>query len=559
MAQKHSRKPSGPTKSSLRSNTVLIDIIQGLKRLEKNIPGMFYLQVAKPDGAQSLQYVTYGCHSLFGVAPEDALRNPAAVFELIHPEDRDRRDLAIRRMVETLEPGRELLRHIVAGEIRWYDCMAVPEPQPNGDTFLYGFLLEVTARKKAEEALGASERKLALAFETIPHGFAIATLDEGRYLEVNPGECRLTGYRREELIGRTVAELNFYVNPLDRQRFTQKLLDEKTVQDFQFQFRRKNGEQRWGLLTASIAEVDGAACVIGELADHTQQWVAEQELRLSEERLRLAVEGADQGLFDLDIPSGVASYSPQYVSMLGYDWSTFKKSISSWVKLMHPEDRKSTLHTYREYVKGAIPEYSVEFRMRTKSGDWKWILSKGKIVSWDPDGKPLRMLGTHTDITQQKESANALQQQKDLLAQKAAQLESANQALVAALQNREAEKRAIEESVFLNLKKLILPNVLALSSSKLPPKAAAHLKIIQNNLQTSIDASPFSAAIRYRDLTPKETQVAEFIRQGLATKDIAEFLGITPGSVSFHRNSIRRKLLLRNQKRNLRKFLSEMP
>ena len=159
MAQKHSRKPSGPTKSSLRSNTVLIDIIQGLKRLEKNIPGMFYLQVAKPDGAQSLQYVTYGCHSRFGVAPEDALKNPAAVFELIHPDKLDRRDLAIRRMVETLEPGRELLRHIVAGEIRWYDCMAVPEPQPNGDTFLYGFLLEVTARKKAEEALGASERK----------------------------------------------------------------------------------------------------------------------------------------------------------------------------------------------------------------------------------------------------------------------------------------------------------------------------------------------------------------------------------------------------------------
>ena len=134
----------------------------------------------------------------------------------------------------------------------------------------------------------------------------------------------------------------------------------------------------------------------------TERQRAEKELRESEERLRLALKAANQGLWDLDIQSGEAQVSPEYATMLGYDPAGFKLNMDRWQEDLHPDDRERIMATYGAYVRGEIPDYAVEFRQRTKSGDWKWILSLGKIVSWDEEGRPLRMLGTHTDITERK-------------------------------------------------------------------------------------------------------------------------------------------------------------
>ena len=129
---------------------------------------------------------------------------------------------------------------------------------------------------------------------------------------------------------------------------------------------------------------------------------AEKELRESEERLRLALKAANQGLWDLDIQSGEAQVTPEYATMLGYDPAGFKLNLDRWQEDLHPDDRERIMATYGAYIRGEIPEYAVEFRQRTASGDWKWILSLGKIVAWDDEGRPLRMLGTHTDISERK-------------------------------------------------------------------------------------------------------------------------------------------------------------
>jgi PAS domain S-box-containing protein len=137
---------------------------------------------------------------------------------------------------------------------------------------------------------------------------------------------------------------------------------------------------------------------------------AERLLLQSEERLRLALKAADQGLYDLNIATGEALVTPEYATMLGYDPAQFHETNAAWIERLHPDDRNSIAETYRDYVAGKIPEYRVEFRQRTKSGDWKWILSLGKIVATDEQGKPLRMLGTHTDITELKLTEQALRE-----------------------------------------------------------------------------------------------------------------------------------------------------
>ncbi len=142
---------------------------------------------------------------------------------------------------------------------------------------------------------------------------------------------------------------------------------------------------------------------------------AERLLRDSEERLRLAMSAARQGLYDLNVQTGECIVSPEYALMLGYDPAEFRETNAAWRERLHPDDREKVYAAYSDYVAGRLDEYRVEFRQRTKEGGWKWILSLGSLVARSPDGQPLRMLGTHTDITARKQAEQALATTTDLL------------------------------------------------------------------------------------------------------------------------------------------------
>jgi PAS domain S-box-containing protein len=139
----------------------------------------------------------------------------------------------------------------------------------------------------------------------------------------------------------------------------------------------------------------------------TQNRLAES-LRENEERLRLSLQAANQGLYDLNVQTGDAIVNREYAQMLGYDPETFVETNAAWIERLHPDDRESVAKAYTDYIGGFLPEYRVEFRQRTKDGNWKWILSLGKLIECDAEGKPLRMLGTHTDITERKQAEEAL-------------------------------------------------------------------------------------------------------------------------------------------------------
>jgi PAS domain S-box-containing protein len=138
-------------------------------------------------------------------------------------------------------------------------------------------------------------------------------------------------------------------------------------------------------------------------------------LFLSEERLRLTLQAANQGLYDLNLQTGEAVVNREYATMLGYDPDIFQETNAQWMARLHPDDRHKVAQTYLDYISGVLPEYKVEFRQRTQRGDYKWILSLGKIVAWDADGNPLRMLGTHTDISDLKKAQEQAQHRLDIL------------------------------------------------------------------------------------------------------------------------------------------------
>jgi PAS domain S-box-containing protein len=134
----------------------------------------------------------------------------------------------------------------------------------------------------------------------------------------------------------------------------------------------------------------------------------EDSLRLREEQLRLSLKAAGQGLFDLDLTTGDADVSPEYAAMIGHDPATFRESYRTWTERLHPDDHQAIRGMLAACLAGRIPHYETEFRQRTRDGQWLWTLSIGRVVSWDADGRPLRMLGTHTNIDTRKRAELAL-------------------------------------------------------------------------------------------------------------------------------------------------------
>ena len=133
-----------------------------------------------------------------------------------------------------------------------------------------------------------------------------------------------------------------------------------------------------------------------------------QALTQSEFRWKFAIEGAGDGVWDRDLQTGQESYSRRWKEMLGYAEDEILPDHQEWESRIHPDDRQAVLTSDADYIAGKASRYEVEYRLRCKDGSYKWILSRGMIVSRDPNGKPLRTIGTHTDISERKKAEGTI-------------------------------------------------------------------------------------------------------------------------------------------------------
>ncbi len=132
------------------------------------------------------------------------------------------------------------------------------------------------------------------------------------------------------------------------------------------------------------------------------------EQKKAEERLNLALDVTSDAIWDWNYKTGSAYYSPRYYTMLGYEPNEFPSQYSSWLDLLHPEDKEESLKKIDEHIEGKRPQFEFEYRLKIKSGDWKWVLARGKVVERDETGNPLRLLGTHVDISERRALENKL-------------------------------------------------------------------------------------------------------------------------------------------------------
>ncbi len=161
------------------------------------------------------------------------------------------------------------------------------------------------------------------------------------------------------------------------------------------------GDRRKGSFTREMIELlEGIASHLGEALMRTQ---AERALQVSEERYALTLEAVNDGVWDWDIPTGAALFSPNYYALLGYDNGEFPASYASWRLLVHPEDLDRVEAKLRLSIASG-KGFTIDLRMKSKSGPWRWVAIRGRVVQRDAEEKVLRMVGTLSDISERKQA-----------------------------------------------------------------------------------------------------------------------------------------------------------
>ena len=161
--------------------------------------------------------------------------------------------------------------------------------------------------------------------------------------------------------------------------------------------------------TLSQAMLDDLGFVASSLAQLIERKHAEEALRVSEERFRLALDGAHDGVWDWEVTTGTIVSNQHWAALLGYDRYEIESTLEAWEQLIHPDDKSAVHAAFQAHVAGLAPYYECEHRVFTKSGEWKWVLDRGKIVARDAQGQALRVTGILEDINARKQAELVLQ------------------------------------------------------------------------------------------------------------------------------------------------------
>ncbi len=274
-------------------------------------------------------------------------------LEIVIDEDREMVRKCAIEMLKGLRTTPYLHRVIDKhGNMKWI-IESVTSVCYKGRRATLGYFMDNTEHELAKEALAISEEKFNKAFFSSPDWFVISTLEEGFYLEVNEAFLQTTGYRRDEVIGRTSVELGIWVNEEDRKRAVELLEKEGQVRNMEVQFRMKSGEIRWMLWSAEPIEYQGEKCLLAMARDITEIKKAEQE-RLERERMQVLLETAGATCHQLNQPLQFLFYLVSELEENPPTKETIMKLKEQCLRIKEITSKMENITTYKtvDYVKG---------------------------------------------------------------------------------------------------------------------------------------------------------------------------------------------------------------
>jgi len=369
---------------------------------------------------------------------------------------------------------------------------------------------------------------------------------DGKFYAMNPIAVSYTGYAAEELIGRPS---DFLIHPDDREeveRNAHAMIKGERTSPYEFRIITKKQEVRWVMEAIARVLIAGKQAILGNAMDMTIRKNAEQKLMESENLYRTIFETTGTMTMISEEDKTVSLLNSEFDKLTGFrreDWEGKKK----WTECVDERDlpRMEEYHRLRRIDPQAVPK-TYEYRLIGSQGQIKNVLATVSII---PGTK--KHVSSSVDITELKEK------EKELII-KSQSLEELNAALKVLLKQREEDRKEIEKTLLSNMKDLVLPYIEKIKKGGIEKKHMIYIDLLESNLENIL--SPFSHTLsaKFAHLTSKEIQVANFIKDGKSSKEIADLLNVSSSAVDVYRYRIRNKLGLNNKKANLRSYLASI-
>lgn len=271
----------------------------------------------------------------------------------------------------------------------------------NNVTRVIALVLDNTIEKELGKSLEESNLNLQIVFDNVFVGMIFACA-EAKILSTNQAFCDMLEYSQDE-----IKEISFrditYPDDLDKENtYVEKAykgeLDSYTLEK---RIYKKDKTILWVEVAVTVVRNSKGDVLhfVVVCVDISEKKKTFEKLRESEERWKYALEGAGDGMWDWNLITNEVYFSDQWKKMLGYESNEISNDLNEWEIRVHPDDLEASKRNINDHISGATKEYINEHRLRTKTGKYKWILDRGKVVQYDITGKPMRMIGTHSDIT----------------------------------------------------------------------------------------------------------------------------------------------------------------
>jgi PAS domain S-box-containing protein len=400
------------------SEEALLKTQERFQSLVGNIPGIVYR--CAYDADWTMDYISDGIEDLTGYPAADFLGKGKLKYAgFIHPDDRLH---VFQKVTEGLDEERPFeIEYRIFGEnnsIRWVIERGQGVFDSNGDIlYLDGVILDQSERKRDQQETLDVKKRLELAVRGGNLGLWDWNIQDGS-LKFNDRWAEMLGYNPDE-IAPQVGVWERLTHPDDRPEVMNKMTEHLAGQTEYYVAERrlltKSGEWRWVQDHGKVIEStdEGVAVrMVGVLIDIHERKLSELNLKESEQRLDLALEGASLGIWDWDARNNKGNVNETWAQMLGYEKDEIGDSLSEWKSLIHPDDYERVNTLYYDHLEGKTELYRSEHRLKTKSDGWCWVIDIGKVVERDDRGNPMRVVGIHVDINKLKSVERQLFEQE---------------------------------------------------------------------------------------------------------------------------------------------------
>ena len=407
---------------------------------------------------------------------------------------------------------------------------------------------EVAKHEKTGAALRESEERYRTVVE-FASDLTYWRAADGRFIYVSPSCKKVTGYSTYEFMNNPKL-LETILHPEDRPGWAsnnQIAFDEGTVGPLEYRAVTKEGEVRWiDHVCRPIYDDDGNFLgVRGAIRDITKRKQAEQALREETLRNKIILQTAIDGFLLMDI-EGKIFYANEAVSVIsGY----LPKEIVG----MNIRDFEAS-KTHQKIIKRTeklVKKGSDRFETKLRRKDGRTV-DLEVSTNYVKIGKESFFFSFFHNITRRKKVEQSLKKREKELEAKTSSLEEVNTALKVLLKRRDKDKIELEKKVLSNVRELVMTYIENLKNSGLNDRQAAWVEIMGSNLNDIVSPFVHGLSSKYLKLTPMEIQVADLVKQGKTTKEIAELLNLSKGTIDTHRDNIRKKIGIKNKKINLR-------